>query len=51
MDEQYEAILEIAKALRDRYNRPPTEDEVVGFIMGDDKTREEIWNFGLVKQN
>jgi hypothetical protein len=54
-DRQQENITKIAKALTVRFGRIPTEDEVMGFIMGDEAERTNIWNFGLpfntVKEN
>lgn len=40
-------ITKIAIALRDRFKRPPTDEEVMGFIFGDATQRMEIWNYGI----
>ena len=37
----------IGQRLSERFGRPPTSYELLSFIMGDDKTRSHIWNFGL----
>ena len=37
-------LTRICCALADRFGRVPTEDEVMGFILGTDEERLEIWN-------
>jgi len=37
----------LVDALYARFNRPPTSEEVEGFIYGDEAQRKEIWNFGI----
>lgn len=40
-------MIKIIEALYQRFGRPPSEEELVGFIVGDEAKRLEIWNFGL----
>lgn len=41
-----DGITAIALALRDRYGRMPTEEEVRIMIFGTEEERLEVWNYG-----
>jgi hypothetical protein len=44
-----EAITQIARGLYRRFGRPPTDEEVTRFVLGDHRERDRIWNFGIPK--
>jgi len=44
-----EKITMIARGLHRRFGRPPTDEEVERFILGNHKERDRIWNFGIPK--
>lgn len=43
-EEQKEDIKILVQGLAERFGREPTEEEVMEFIMGDQSTRDRIWN-------
>jgi len=44
-----DALTTIINKLRDRFGRNPTEEEVLGFIYGDDHKKFLIWNTEKLK--
>ena len=44
-------ITEVVIALQARFGRMPTEEEVVGFLFGTDKKRNDIWNSQTKENN
>lgn len=44
-------ITGVVLALQARFGRLPTEDEVVGFLFGSEKQRNDIWNSQTKENN
>ena len=51
LGEATRGITGVVLALQARFGRLPTEDEVVGFLFGSEKQRNDIWNSQAKENN